>query len=329
MNSRILATKTFLMKTVAIVLVFLMAGCISLFQLPASAAGPVLLTVGSTSGQEGMDVVVAVSISADSGLAATSLLLTYDHTKLAWKSSAAGPAAAAGSSEIYEMYEVNGDFTSINDTFICSDGITASGEMIIITFTIMPGWTGSTPVVLTVKDFFDAELNEITYSISNGTVTLSSNNVSITPKAGSTTKISQDNYIYGLVPGITKTLFESNFIQLSGNGRLQYTPNTESLGTGTKIELIDNITQSVKETYTVIIYGDVNGDGSIDSMDAGIMVDYENYLINWNPQNDAAFLKAANLNGDVSIDSMDAGIAVDAENYIVTIDQGTGLATPT
>ena len=319
--------KTSSMNTTAFVLAFLMAGCISSFQLPANAAGPVLLTVGSTNGKVGMDVVVAVSISADSGLAATSLLLMYDHAKLTWKSSVAGPAAAAGSSEIYEMYEVSGDFTTINDTFICSDGITASGEMIIITFTINPGWTGATPVVLTVMDFFDAELNEISYSISNGTVTLSSNNVSITPKAGSATIINHDKYIYGLVPDITKTLFESNFIQLSDNGRLQYTPNTESFGTGTIIELIDNTTQLVKETYTVIIFGDVNGDGNIDSIDAGTIVDYENYISTWDPTADAAYIKAGDLNGDGTIDSIDAGIAVDAENYMVTIDQSTGLAS--
>ena len=88
--------KTSSMNTTAFVLAFLMAGCISSFQLPANAAGPVLLTVGSTNGKVGMDVVVAVSISADSGLAATSLLLMYDHAKLTWKSRVAGPAAAAG-----------------------------------------------------------------------------------------------------------------------------------------------------------------------------------------------------------------------------------------
>lgn len=33
--------------------------------------------------------------------------------------------------------------------------------------------------------------------------------------------------------------------------------------------------------WTFLLYGDVNGDGIIDSVDAGRVVDYENWLVNW------------------------------------------------
>ena len=79
-------------------------------------------------------------------------------------------------------------------------------------------------------------------------------------------------------------------------------------------------------TYTVLIYGDVNGDGNIDSGDAGLIVDYENFFITWDPAADAALYKAADLNGDGNIDSGDAGLIVDAENFMLTINQVTGLA---
>lgn len=50
------------------------------------------------------------------------------------------------------------------------------------------------------------------------------------------------------------------------------------MGTGIKVDLIDNATTEIIETYTLVIFSDVNGDGSIDSLDAGILFDTENYL---------------------------------------------------
>ena len=43
---------------------------------------------------------------------------------------------------------------------------------------------------------------------------------------------------------------------------------------------------------------------------------------------DAAYLQAGDLNGDGNIDSGDAGITVDSENFFISIDQITGLANP-
>ena len=138
---------------------------------------------------------------------------------------------------------------------------------------------------------------------------------------GSTCLIDYDKMIIsGLSPGVTSL---TGYANVAGGYELSYIPSANGFGTGTIVNITkDGITI---DSYTILLYGDVNGDGSIDSLDAGIMVDYENYLIPWEPAADAAYLKAADLNGDNSIDSLDAGITVDAENYVVTIDQTTGL----
>jgi len=102
--------------------------------------------------------------------------------------------------------------------------------------------------------------------------------------------------------------------------------DTGTAGTGTRIQLLNN-SGVVLDELKIVIYGDVNGDGNIDSIDAGNIVDYQNYMINWDPLTDATLYKAGDLNGDGNIDSIDAGLAVDAQNYMVTIDQSTGLAT--
>lgn len=75
-------------------------------------------------------------------------------------------------------------------------------------------------------------------------------------------------YIYGLNTGITKAEFLNDCVQLNGDFRLEFTPDNENLGTGTKVDVIDNATNEVFETYTIIIFGDLNGDGVVSVVDA-------------------------------------------------------------
>jgi len=127
-------------------------------------------------------------------------------------------------------------------------------------------------------------------------------------------------FIYGLISGATSL---NGYIKIANGYQLSYSPNGV-LGTGTILNVIkDGVTV---ETYTIVLYGDDNGDGNIDSIDAGTAVDYQNYMVNWDPVKDAAFIKAADVNGDGNIDSIDAGVMVDVQNYMLTINQGTGLA---
>ncbi|NLX92990.1 MAG: hypothetical protein GXZ02_03840 [Clostridiales bacterium] len=125
-------------------------------------------------------------------------------------------------------------------------------------------------------------------------------------------------FIYGLTAGITVAGFEE-VAQVPDNYSMAYSTNI--LGTGTQVNIIDDTTGTTVATYTIIIFGDVNGDGCIDSIDAGILVDHENHTITWDTLIDAAYIKAGDLNGDYNMDSIDASIIVDAENYIATIDQ--------
>lgn len=126
------------------------------------------------------------------------------------------------------------------------------------------------------------------------------------------------------VSTVKTQILNSNIKFVDGLG--QEMGENDIITTGCKVQMVEN--QTVVAEKTFVYFGDVNGDGSIDSIDAGIFVDYENYLINWDLSDDAAFLAAADLNGDGSIDSIDAGIAVDVENYLMVIDQTTGLAVP-
>lgn len=128
-------------------------------------------------------------------------------------------------------------------------------------------------------------------------------------------------FIYGLPAGLTKTQFESNKVQISGDGYLSYIPASNTLGTGMTVEVKEQSTGTVWETYRIVIFGDVNGDSSIDSIDAGVLVDVENYVISWDDPADAVYKFAGDVNLDGTVDSIDAGILVDCENYLVQISQ--------
>jgi hypothetical protein len=189
-------------------------------------------------------------------------------------------------------------------------------------------WTLYTaPVVLTANNTVYAKCTDAAGNISaEGTISVT-NIYKLTVKENSTAIINTANhYIYGLATGLTSAEFENSYIGLYGNVRFEYHPDTGFLGTGTKVDLVNNTTSEVLETYTIIIYGDVNGDGNVDSLDGGLLVDYENYVVAWNTEVHAATLEAADINGDGNVDSIDAGLMVDVENYLVTINQITGLS---
>jgi hypothetical protein len=143
-------------------------------------------------------------------------------------------------------------------------------------------------------------------------------------KSGASTVIDSAGFIYGLQASMTQADFENLFVLVSGNARLEITTLSGSFGTGTRVDLIDNETQEIAASYLIVIFGDVNGDGNIDSADAGKLIDYENYALEWDPVLDAARLMAGDVNNDGNLDSSDAGMVVDAENYLLSIDQTRG-----
>lgn len=148
---------------------------------------------------------------------------------------------------------------------------------------------------------------------------------SITAVAGSGCIIDrQNNFIYGLSKALTSL---GGYLEVSNGVTLQVTPFRGTVfGTGSTVDV--KLGSLVVETYTIIIFGDVTGDGNIDSIDAGVLVDYENFRVSWDMVTDIERYVAGDMNGDGNIDGIDAGILVDTENNKVTIDQTTGLAVP-
>ena len=148
------------------------------------------------------------------------------------------------------------------------------------------------------------------------------------PADGSTTMIDTSNpmnLIYGLEIGISQTAFEALFVEIIGNGYLVITPTAYGFGTGSKVELFHSITHELVETYYIVIFGDVTGDGNVDSQDADRIILFENYWEDWDYDTEFYLYKASDINGDLNTDSMDSDCIIMTENYMSWIDQVAGI----
>lgn len=129
-------------------------------------------------------------------------------------------------------------------------------------------------------------------------------------------QIELEHFIFGIEPGTLKSQ-----LSVTGNYYLEFPTAGNLVGTGTIVRVLEKVTHQLYAEYTVVIYGDLNGDGIVDSMDGNITVNVENFIINFDPVTENAFLIAGDVNADGIIDSIDAGIISGYENYFVDIDQ--------
>ena len=161
--------------------------------------------------------------------------------------------------------------------------------------------------------------------------------VTLIPKAGSTTVIDRDNMvIYGLQERMSEATYNT-YLDVEGDGHFTVTATANGFGTGTVIELYDNVTGQLLETYYVVIFGDLNGDSSVNAVDYSIASDEALYVTDWSRKQtyvdgvrtDNANYKvymamAADLNRDGKINSNDAAEINGRALLRHDIDQVTG-----
>ena len=164
--------------------------------------------------------------------------------------------------------------------------------------------------------------------------------VTLIPKAGSTTVIDRDNMvIYGLQERMSEATYNT-YLDVEGDGHFTVTATANGFGTGTVIELYDNVTGQLLETYYVVIFGDLNGDSRVNATDVSLANDevlsvtgwslkqvYSNGVLVDNPDYKVYMTMAADLNGDGRINSIDTSIISNRALALTYIDQVTGRAT--
>ena len=130
----------------------------------------------------------------------------------------------------------------------------------------------------------------------------------------STAVIDRENgFIYGLEEG---TFNLDGFVDCE-NCDLVYTETAGGFGTGTKVEVVRK--DEVVETFYIVVFGDVTGDGYIDSFDVSLLSTVANFEMDLEEGSAAAF--AADLDDDGFVDSFDLTILVSGANFETEIAQ--------
>ena len=117
---------------------------------------------------------------------------------------------------------------------------------------------------------------------------------------------SRQMFIYGLELGVTD-LVEEGYVSVDDGVTLTYEMSGNVLGTGSYVKVMQGSVQ--KALYTVVLFGDLNGDGAINAADDTIMAglvdgtgDTTGFFAG------GPFFTAADLNGDGKIDMADQTI---------------------
>lgn len=143
----------------------------------------------------------------------------------------------------------------------------------------------------------------------------------LTTAESSTTVIDRNGgFIYGLKEMITEEEMNNNYLQVIGNGHLEYEYNGY-IGTGAIVKLIDDATGEVVETFQVVIFGDLNGDGMINNQDIITAKNMNAGAEDVDPTSAVAL--AADLFEDGLINNSDISIIKSMQSGKIILDQAT------
>ncbi|MBQ7542256.1 MAG: InlB B-repeat-containing protein [Clostridia bacterium] len=146
--------------------------------------------------------------------------------------------------------------------------------------------------------------------------------VELAVKGSATTVIDNTrHFIYGLAPGVTESDLNNTYLEVVGNGHLEYEYEA-GIGTGTIVHLINDYTGQEDATYWIVIFGDLNGDGNINSTDT-TEVRMMRARLKDATSFDNPYTFAADIVEDSNINSSDETFIRMAAARIATIDQAT------
>ena len=133
---------------------------------------------------------------------------------------------------------------------------------------------------------------------------------------GSGAVITNDKFIYGLAAGLDSI---EGYVTASADGcEVKVTKSGDKIGTGTLVEIYKD--GYLVDAYTVVIFGDVDGDSWYDAQDAYIVSLITNGLLTREQTGEAKYL-AADCNHDGVIDGADIEILQNAGLLLGDVDQ--------
>lgn len=131
-----------------------------------------------------------------------------------------------------------------------------------------------------------------------------------------------DGYLYGLDADNYETV--DVIFEVIGDGTMEIVANDagSEAGTGTMVNVVD-LDGNVVASYVLIVFGDVNGDGAADALDAGDIELHDSYALNDVTGRLLAYQEfAGDVNGDGAADALDAGDIELHDAYALNDDTG-------
>ncbi|MBR5201716.1 MAG: hypothetical protein IKW45_00475 [Clostridia bacterium] len=291
----------------------------------------------------GQSATVTVSASADYPVATASIPVFYDKTMVTVSNATANltgydvtsvttDANAIDSAKIYANTNIDSNkFGFILVTYIGGAGDTVSTieNKTLLTFTVTAksGVSGDALVKCVTESaktddnvagmlYFGTTtngttINSIPENVENINVLNASKSVTITTNTSNTDIVAKEDmptvidptnkYVYGITAGGNI----EDYIEVN-NGSFELVANSlgKTNGTGATVK-VKNASGTVVDTYTVIVFGDVNGDAAITMMDAGVV---NLASLGAEIEGNTAYTYAADINGDAAITMIDAGV---------------------
>ncbi len=132
-----------------------------------------------------------------------------------------------------------------------------------------------------------------------------------------------DGYLYGVDPYDAGETVDTVF-EVIGDGTMEIIANSldSECGTGTMVNVLD-LDGNVVASYVLIIFGDVNGDGVADAIDASEIELHDSYMLNDTTGRLLAYQEfAGDVNGDYAADAIDASEVELHDSYLLNDETG-------
>lgn len=153
-----------------------------------------------------------------------------------------------------------------------------------------------------------------TFTLNNSSVTIGSAAApELVAKAGTTGVVDSANkYVYGVTAGTTA----ADYFEATNGGTLEWAVGEASSvdGTGATVTLKD-ASGAVVDTYTLIIFGDVNGDANVDSTDSFVIMQKVSGVSSLTAIQEFA----GDVNADAACDSTDSFVIMQKVSGIADI----------
>lgn len=292
-------------KYISILLSFM----ILMMSLPISASGEgalinETLSIGEYSAESGDTIDVEVILSNNPGITALSFDVEYDADRLELVK--AEDVKILGTSTA-----LFGNDTTANPYRLCWDDLSTennmgNGTVAILTFKVKdyaPSGIASVGLILNQGSTFNVDMEDVAFTTESG-------GINVTRSQVQETTATQTVITTTTTASVKKTTTTTSTTK-------SITSSTQASTTNTAAE--PAITTTSPDISTTVKLGDVNTDGSVDALDASMVLsDYAMKATGHESIFNAEQSKAADLNSDGAVDALDASLILSYYAYKAT-----------